>query len=255
MVFYGSKGKLLSQDKINGTTCQHCQELAPQNTSTFGKYAHIYWIPFFPIGKVGVAECTNCKRTIPKKEFTPQLLSKYKDLSHKHKTPLWFFSGPLAIIGIMACFNLMSLFGPKEIPDPRKDLLKTDMSQMISNPDSTMASASLINTLVKMSVESPMDFDKITYLNKKEADKQLFLMKFPDFKDFNKEDRESIFSMVTSIVEADSTMIGSDRYIGIHGKYNFMAIKSPHHEEVSRIVSEKHILDFYGDPPSESDSE
>jgi hypothetical protein len=255
MIFYGSKGKLLAQAKINGTICQHCHEPAPQNISTFGKYAHIYWIPFFPIGKVGVAECTNCKRTIEKKEFTPQLLSKYKELSHQHKTPLWFFSGPLAIIGIMACFNLMSLFGPKEIPDPRKDLLKEDMSMMVSNPDSTMTFASLIHTLVKVSVESPMDFDKIKYLNKKEADKQLFIMKFPSYKDFTNEDRESIFSMVKTIVESDTTMLDSDRYIGIHGKYNFMAVKSPNHEEVSRIVSEKHILDFYGDPPSVNESE
>jgi len=34
--------------------------------SIFGRYAHIMWIPFFPVGKTQVAECTRCKRTYDK---------------------------------------------------------------------------------------------------------------------------------------------------------------------------------------------
>ncbi|WP_250149195.1 hypothetical protein [Flagellimonas sp. 389] len=36
-------------------------------------YIHLFWIPIFKIGTSRYAECTHCKRTCCKEEFTPEM--------------------------------------------------------------------------------------------------------------------------------------------------------------------------------------
>lgn len=106
MVFYGTKAKNIHNGQLKNVKCPNCENETSMTYSVFGKYAHVYWIPFFPIGKVGVTECDSCKRTFEIKELPENIKTKYQREEEKNgaKTPIWFFSG-LFIVAAIAVFG------------------------------------------------------------------------------------------------------------------------------------------------------
>ena len=100
MIIYGSRGKHLISEEVGGVECTHCKQQATHIISVFGRYAHIFWIPFFPLGKKGVSECNHCKRTLEPKEMSASLKLVYQKINGVTKTPFWFWSG-LILIGVL----------------------------------------------------------------------------------------------------------------------------------------------------------
>jgi len=98
MIFYGSKGVHLHTEQVSGVKCSHCEQTSSHTVSIYGKYAHIYWIPFFPLGKKGISECNHCKATFEPKEMSESLKLAHKNVKGNVKTPIWHWSG----IGIIA---------------------------------------------------------------------------------------------------------------------------------------------------------
>lgn len=109
MIFYGTKASNIKNGQIINVDCPHCETNTSMIYSVFGKYAHVYWIPFFPIGRVTVAECANCKRTYEYSELTPQIQTKLQREKEKEgaKTPIWMFSG-LGIVAVLICIGIYS---------------------------------------------------------------------------------------------------------------------------------------------------
>ena len=110
MVFYGTRSKNIHNGQLRNVKCPNCENETSMTYSIFGKYAHVYWIPFFPIGKVGVAECNTCKRTYEIKELPENIKTKYERETEKSgvKTPVWFFSGLFIIAGLVVFGYFMS---------------------------------------------------------------------------------------------------------------------------------------------------
>ena len=107
MIFYGSSSSRLKDGRLSNVTCPNCNEQTSMNYSVFGKYAYIYWIPIFPLGKTNVLECNTCKRTYKLKELPEQIKHKFELEKHKG-IPLKHFTG-LAIIGaLIAWFSYSS---------------------------------------------------------------------------------------------------------------------------------------------------
>ncbi|NNC70951.1 MAG: hypothetical protein HKN90_09040 [Flavobacteriaceae bacterium] len=108
MIFYGAKGVHLKSEKVTGVKCSYCEQQGPHTVSVFGKYAYLYWIPFFPIGKKGVSECDNCKRTLEPKEMNADLKLAYQNVKSKAKTPITHWAGT-AIILVIVAFTIYSV--------------------------------------------------------------------------------------------------------------------------------------------------
>ncbi|MVO10692.1 zinc-ribbon domain-containing protein [Flavobacterium sp. TP390] len=108
MIFYGTRAKNIHNGQIKNVKCPNCENETSMTYSVFGKYAHVYWIPFFPIRKIGVAECNTCKRTFEVKELPEAIQNKYENEKEKAgvKTPVWFFSG----VFIIAALTLMGMY-------------------------------------------------------------------------------------------------------------------------------------------------
>ncbi len=103
MVFYGTKSSEIGNGQIRNVTCPNCQTNISMNYSIFGKYAHIYWIPFFPIGKEQILECNSCKASYYLKDLPETIKQKFKQEQDRNpsKTPISHFSGLfVAVIGI-----------------------------------------------------------------------------------------------------------------------------------------------------------
>jgi hypothetical protein len=103
MIIFGSRAKLLAS-KSTLETCNNCGTQQSVHLSIFQKYAHVFWIPFFPLGKTAVSECGHCKQALRTNEFPPSTKLSYDNLKRESKTPFWMFSG-LALVAIFVVFS------------------------------------------------------------------------------------------------------------------------------------------------------
>ena len=107
MIIFGSRATNIGSFESN-STCDYCMNKGAQHFVVYGKYAHIFWIPFFPIGRKAFSECTHCKKTITKKNFPPEVLQQYNHKKGEVKRPIWHWSG-LILIGSLVL--LIALLG------------------------------------------------------------------------------------------------------------------------------------------------
>ncbi|AOW20231.1 zinc-ribbon domain-containing protein [Urechidicola croceus] len=122
MIFYGTKGSLIHTEQTQSVKCNSCNQQSQHTVSIFGKYAYIYWIPIFPIGKKGVSECNHCKATFEKKDMSEQLKLACQNINTNVRTPLKYWSG-MAIIAALIGFAMYSSNQHKE-----------DVAQFIESP-------------------------------------------------------------------------------------------------------------------------
>lgn len=99
MIIYGSRATQLSSGRIKGQ-CPNCESEDSLRMEIYQRYAHIFWIPFFPFQKLAYTECKNCRHVMEKENFTPAIREKYDTENAKTKTPIWMFS----FLMIIACF-------------------------------------------------------------------------------------------------------------------------------------------------------
>lgn len=99
MIFYGSKATQIGTESLFDK-CSNCGTPNSLEMVVFQRYAHVYWIPLFPIGKTGATQCSNCKQVLQKKEFSENLKASYNNLKSGSKTPVWTFSG-IALIALL----------------------------------------------------------------------------------------------------------------------------------------------------------
>jgi DNA-directed RNA polymerase subunit RPC12/RpoP len=107
MIFFGSKGKTISGQVVEGIQCPNCES---QEFITFGiiRYFHLYWIPTLITSKAVGIECTHCKRTLIDKELPEDLSKDIKGTVFNKKNTIPMFSG-LIIIAVLALFVTYSV--------------------------------------------------------------------------------------------------------------------------------------------------
>lgn len=104
MIFYGTNSSRLKDGQLPNVTCPNCETQTSMTYSVFGKYAYLYWIPVFPMGKVNVLECNHCKRTYKLTELPEQIQRKFETEKHTG-IPLLHFSGLAIIVLAIAYFT------------------------------------------------------------------------------------------------------------------------------------------------------
>lgn len=97
MIIYGTKAKLLKSE-ITADQCPNCNTANSIQMNVFQRWAHIFWIPFFPIGKTGVSQCLNCRQVLKLKEMPASLKLSYDNLKTQTKIPVWTFAGCFLIV-------------------------------------------------------------------------------------------------------------------------------------------------------------
>jgi hypothetical protein len=100
MIIYGVKNKQLLKESVMDK-CPHCGTQNNIDIHIFEKYAHVFWIPFFPTDKTGVSECKHCKQVLKLKEMPDALRNSYENLKPQTKTPIWMFSGLALIVAFV----------------------------------------------------------------------------------------------------------------------------------------------------------
>lgn len=100
MILYGKKGSVLKTEHLSNLTCPNCKTTGTLHCAVAGTYAHVYWIPFFPLGKKLITQCVDCKQVLEENEMPYDLREACMHLKSETKPPFWYFSG-LGIIGLI----------------------------------------------------------------------------------------------------------------------------------------------------------
>jgi hypothetical protein len=80
------------------------------NLSVYQYYAHIFWVPIFPMGKTGATECGHCLQVVRSGNFASEVKTAYAQLLRGAKTPFWTFAGlALAVVGLVAALGLATV--------------------------------------------------------------------------------------------------------------------------------------------------
>ena len=106
MIVYGTKAKQLAKEALTDK-CPNCGTQNSLDMYVFQKYAHLFWIPFVPIGKTGVSQCNHCKQVLKQKEMPAQLKAAYDNVKAQTKTPVWTFIG-LALVVVLITSAIVS---------------------------------------------------------------------------------------------------------------------------------------------------
>jgi hypothetical protein len=248
MLIYGSRATQIGNFIVDGSKCSHCGNEGTQRMTVFGKYGHIFWIPMFPIGKKAVSECTHCKKTIDDSEFDMNLRSFYNSTASAAKSPIWQWAGLLLVGGLIA---LGFLIGMLSTPDPRQESLSADIKAMSSSP--TMESDSIgfkLKKVFDLMVTEEIKSENFKYLTKIKDNKVLILVQIPNLKKVDKSARTEVIELVESVIENQAGLEGKEKYIGVHGTYNMMMVKTPSGEQNSKVVSDAPLYEFYGALPA-----
>src|SRR5689334_13714031 len=103
MIIYGTKPVHLKTVQPSNVVCPHCGQTGTTMISAYSKHAHIFWIPLFPIGRVGVSQCQHCAQALNDAGMPHELKREYANLKAETRAPLWQFSG-LGLIAVLIVF-------------------------------------------------------------------------------------------------------------------------------------------------------
>ena len=107
MIIYGSKSSHVNSALLGDATCPHCETTGQMVMSVFSNYAHVFWIPLFPLTKKVVATCNHCKAFYELKDMPPEIKDQCYTYKKAQKKPLWQFLGlaGIAFLIVMGIIN------------------------------------------------------------------------------------------------------------------------------------------------------
>ncbi|GAB2967521.1 hypothetical protein GCM10027048_42810 [Hymenobacter coalescens] len=101
MIIYGHNSTHLRSGPVPAACCPACGTPESLRMSVFGRYAHVYWIPLFGIGKTGGVQCGRCRCALRHDELPEPLQPHFSALKARTHAPLWHFAG-LLLLGLAA---------------------------------------------------------------------------------------------------------------------------------------------------------
>jgi hypothetical protein len=106
MLIYGSKATQLAKE-TQFEKCKNCGTSNSVDLYVIQKYAHVFWIPFFPMSKTGVSQCSHCKQGLRLNEMPDSIRSSYDVLKRQSKAPAWTFIG-VGLVAVLIVFGVIS---------------------------------------------------------------------------------------------------------------------------------------------------
>lgn len=90
-ILFGTRSAYVKKIEIN-EPCKHCGNKSFELVID-QRFAHIFWIPMFPIRKQYSAQCYHCKTSMTESEIKSFHPGTYSEAVKKTGTPFWSYSG------------------------------------------------------------------------------------------------------------------------------------------------------------------
>jgi hypothetical protein len=98
MLIYGtSKWNLKRTETLHTEKCNHCNSLGTVDVHIYTKYVHVFWIPFCPLPKEVLTECSSCKNVQTAKEMPAHIKEIATNLKKEVKIPFYYWLGSAAL--------------------------------------------------------------------------------------------------------------------------------------------------------------
>ncbi len=123
MIIFGSRATHLKSEQLRNAVCPHCENRGHMTASVYGRHAHVFWIPFFPMGNTGVLECQHCHKGFKPKDLPEKARLEYKNFRGTVRTPIWKFSG----LGLVALLITWGFYSNKMTEEKVKELVENPM--------------------------------------------------------------------------------------------------------------------------------
>jgi hypothetical protein len=166
MIIYGTKAKVIKTEYI-AEPCPNCNTLNSLQMNILQKWAHVFWIPFFPIGKTGISQCTHCQQVLVLKNMPPMLRMSYDNMKSDTKIPVWTFSGIGVIIVIAIVINISDRQTAKKVTQMIPSLKKDDILQIkLKDNAYTLAKVNRVKGDSVFLFANSFQIDRATDINK-----------------------------------------------------------------------------------------
>jgi hypothetical protein len=109
MIIYGTNGTHLRTQELPGVACPACNHSHSLRTSLYSRYAHVYWIPFFPYTKLTAVQCGACQSLWENKQVPASIAPAVREVQQQTRHPYWTWAGLAAIVAIAAFGFLASI--------------------------------------------------------------------------------------------------------------------------------------------------
>ncbi|HZY38853.1 MAG TPA: zinc-ribbon domain-containing protein [Mucilaginibacter sp.] len=108
MIVYGRRATALTT-QVLFEPCPNCRATNSIHITVYQRYAHIFWIPMFPLNKTGTSVCSNCRQVLKLGDMPPGLRLAYDNIKSHTKIPVWHFSG----LGLIAAVFIVIAISDK----------------------------------------------------------------------------------------------------------------------------------------------
>jgi hypothetical protein len=135
MIIYGTNARKIAQEVV-ADRCEKCGSDNTINLVIHQRYAHVFWIPSFPIGRITMSECSNCHNVLKKKEFPPTFSHSLDIAKQKARTPVWTFAGAAIFVTVITWAIISNAMDKNESRDFAKAPKEGDIYQVQLKSDS-----------------------------------------------------------------------------------------------------------------------
>ncbi len=99
MIIYGWRTSVKEGKLLEGVACESCGE------TTLGvhaacRYAHVYWIPLFPVGRTTHVICESCGHAREGRAISAPVKERIKNENARPAIPIYHFTG--LAVGLVA---------------------------------------------------------------------------------------------------------------------------------------------------------
>lgn len=105
MIIYGSRSSHIKSVQLDKESCIHCGTPGSVVLSTYGRYAHIFWIPLFSLGRFSASQCQHCKQVLETKQMPPQIKAYHERNLAETRIPVWQFTG-VVLLTVAVAFGV-----------------------------------------------------------------------------------------------------------------------------------------------------
>lgn len=110
IILFGSRTGHAKTLRVPGS-CINCGTSDSVELIVYQRFAHIFWIPIFPIRKIYTTECYKCKASLLGDEVQRSYSTFFQEARKKVGTPLWTFSGVILVGALISLITVLSYIG------------------------------------------------------------------------------------------------------------------------------------------------
>jgi hypothetical protein len=110
IILFGSRTGHAKTLRVPGI-CKNCGASDSVELIVYQRFAHIFWVPIFPIRKIYTTECYKCKASLTGDEVQRAYTSFYQEAQKKVGTPFWTFAGVILVGSLILLISVLSYIG------------------------------------------------------------------------------------------------------------------------------------------------